>query len=51
MPTIHYEQIAVLSKLYSHYPQVHYVTISDFQLNREIMPNLRTIHHGIDLAQ
>lgn len=49
--TIHHEQIAVLSEFYSHYPQVHYVTISDFQLRREIMPSLRTIHHGINHAQ
>ena len=48
--TIHHEQLDVLSEFYSHYPDVHYVTISDFQRRREKMPNLRTIHHGVDVS-
>jgi glycosyltransferase involved in cell wall biosynthesis len=48
--TIHHEHVEALSEFYSHYPRVHYVTISDFQRRRETMPNLRTIHHGIDLS-
>ena len=47
--TIHHEQEDVLSEFYSHFPDVHYVTISDFQRKREKMPLMRTIHHGIDL--
>jgi glycosyltransferase involved in cell wall biosynthesis len=47
--TIHHEQEETLSEFYSHYPDVHYVTISDFQRRREKMPLMRTIHHGIDL--
>ena len=49
--TIHHEHEQALSEFYSHYPDVYYVTISDFQRLRETMRNLRTIHHGIDLAQ
>jgi len=48
--TVHHEHDPALSEFYSHYPDVYYVTISDFQRLRETMPNLRTIHHGIDLS-
>jgi glycosyltransferase involved in cell wall biosynthesis len=47
--TIHHEQEDSLSDFYAHFPDVHYVTISDFQRKRETMPLMRTIHHGIDL--
>jgi glycosyltransferase involved in cell wall biosynthesis len=47
--TIHHEQEDTLSDYYSHFPTVHYVTISDFQRRREKMPHISTIHHGIDL--
>ena len=49
--TLHHEQLPDLSQLYGFYPQVNYVTISDFQRSREIMPRIRTIHHGIDLKE
>jgi glycosyltransferase involved in cell wall biosynthesis len=49
--TVHHEHDSALSEFYSHYPDVHYVTISEFQRFRETMPNLRTIHHGIDLSR
>ena len=49
--TVHHEHDCALSDFYSHYPDAHYVTISDFQRVRETMPNLRTIHHGIDLSR
>ena len=48
--TVHHEHESALSDFYSHYPDVYYVTISDFQRHRETMPNLHTIHHGIDLS-
>ena len=48
--TLHHERVEALSEFYSNYPDTHYVTISDFQRRRETMPNLRTIHHGIDLS-
>lgn len=46
--TVHHVHEEVLSKFYTHYPEVEYVTISDFQRERESMPKMRTIHHGID---
>jgi len=49
--TVHHEHDAPLSEFYSQYPDIYYVTISDFQRLRESMPNLRTIHHGIDLTR
>jgi glycosyltransferase involved in cell wall biosynthesis len=39
-----------LSNFYAHYPGIHYVTISDFQKRKEKMPQITTIHHGIDLS-
>ena len=35
--------------LYRYFPQVEYVTISEFQRRQRSMPRMRTIHHGIDL--
>ncbi len=48
--TVHHPHEDGLSEFYSFYPDVQYVTISDFQRGRERMPRIRTIHHGIDLA-
>jgi hypothetical protein len=48
--TIHHPHVPELSELYHHHPELHYVTISDFQRACEVMPLMRTIHHGIDLA-
>lgn len=47
--TIHHPHIEELTRLYEFFPRVHYVTISDFQRKKETMPEMRTIHHGIDL--
>jgi glycosyltransferase involved in cell wall biosynthesis len=47
--TLHHEQLPELSQVYGFYPEVNYVTISDFQRGRETMPRIHTIHHGIDL--
>jgi glycosyltransferase involved in cell wall biosynthesis len=47
--TIHHPHDGRLSDFYSYFPQVNYVTISDFQREREKLPRIRTIHHGIDL--
>jgi glycosyltransferase involved in cell wall biosynthesis len=49
--TIHHEHEPALTDFYSHYPDVNYVTISDFQVRQEPMPKVRTIHHGIDLSK
>lgn len=48
--TIHHVHEADLSGFYEQFPEVEYVTISDFQKEREAMPRMRTIHHGIDLG-
>lgn len=48
--TIHHPQEPCLSELYSYFPQVQYVTISRFQQERESIPRVRTIHHGIDMS-
>ncbi len=48
--TIHHPHEKGLSEFYGYYPEVDYVTISDFQRLRETMPKVRTIHHGIDTS-
>lgn len=47
--TIHHPSDEALSEFYNNYPEVTYVTISRFQQQREKMPHIRTIHHGINL--
>jgi len=49
--TLHMAHDPKLSELYSFFPDVHYVCISNAQCREEKMPRLHTIHHGIDLAQ
>jgi glycosyltransferase involved in cell wall biosynthesis len=48
--TVHHPHEPGLSEFYEFYPDVQYVTISEFQRKRERMPRIRTIHHGIDLS-
>jgi glycosyltransferase involved in cell wall biosynthesis len=48
--TIHHPNEPGLSAFYEYYPEVQYITISNFQRLRETMPRIRTIHHGIDLS-
>ena len=48
--TIHHPHHDALSEFYSHYPQVHFVSISRFQQMQEKMPLIRTIHHGVDMS-
>ena len=45
--TVHHPHQEGLSAFYAHYPDVHYVTISDSQRSQESMPRMRTIHHGL----
>jgi glycosyltransferase involved in cell wall biosynthesis len=47
--TIHHPHNQTLSDFYEFYPQVQYVSISQFQREREQMPQIRTIHHGVDM--
>lgn len=49
--TLHDSYSPELSAYYAHYPQAYYVSISDAQRENEVMPRLRTIHHGIQLDQ
>jgi len=49
--TIHHSYEQPLASLYNYFPQVSYVTISDFQRAKLKLPKLRTIHHGIDLSR
>jgi len=49
--TVHHVHEDHLSNLYHYFPEVEFVTISDFQRRRESMARMRTIHHGIDLTQ
>jgi glycosyltransferase involved in cell wall biosynthesis len=46
--TVHHAFDQSLVDFYRSYPDVAYVTISDFQREKLSMPDMRTIHHGID---
>lgn len=46
--TVHHPHEPGLSEFYSFYPDVYFVTISDFQRRKETLPNIRTIHHGLE---
>jgi glycosyltransferase involved in cell wall biosynthesis len=48
--TLHHPYEASLSAQYLRYPAVHYVAISQFQADREPMPGISVVHHGIDLS-
>ena len=48
--TLHGPHEPKFSEFYAQYPDVHYVCISDAQKQTESMPNMRTIHHGIDVS-
>jgi glycosyltransferase involved in cell wall biosynthesis len=45
--TVHHPHEPGLSQFYSYYPEIQYVTISDFQRALESMPQTQTIHHGV----
>lgn len=49
--TIHHPSDGSLSRYYAFYPGISYVTISRFQQEREKLPRIRTIHHGLDLSR
>ena len=48
--TLHAPHDARLSEVYTRHPDVYYVCISHFQCEQELLPRIRTIHHGIDLS-
>jgi glycosyltransferase involved in cell wall biosynthesis len=49
--TLHGPHESSLSEYYAHFPDVHYVCISDAQRKEESLPKVRTIHHGIDTSR
>lgn len=49
--TLHGPHEEKLSQLYSQFPDVWYVSISEAQRNQERLRRIRTIHHGVDLSQ
>ena len=48
--TVHHAFDPALSRYYRSFPNVAYVAISHCQRRKLAMPNLRTIHHGIDAS-
>ena len=48
--TVHHSYEEPLSHFYGRFPEVSYVTISDFQREKLKLRRIRTIHHGIDLS-
>lgn len=48
--TVHHPHEEALTEIYRYLPDVHYVTISDFQRRQEPMSEMRTIHHGVDTS-
>jgi glycosyltransferase involved in cell wall biosynthesis len=49
--TIHHPHEDSLTDFYSYYPDIAYVTISDFQQRLEPMPRISTIHHGLNFGK
>lgn len=49
--TVHHGYEEPLTRYYSHFPEVSYVTISRFQQKKLKLPKIQTIHHGIDLSK
>jgi len=49
--TLHGPHDPKLSALYTFFPDVHYVCISQAQCREETMPRMHTVHHGIDVGQ
>ncbi len=47
--TVHHVHEEPMSTLYASFPDVEFVTISEFQRRQEKMERIRTIHHGVDL--
>jgi glycosyltransferase involved in cell wall biosynthesis len=48
--TVHHPYVAGLHDFYGFYPDLNYVTISDFQREKLLLPKIRTIHHGLDMS-
>ena len=48
--TVHHVHEDPMSKIYANFPEVEFVTISEFQRRLESMERIRTIHHGVDMS-
>jgi glycosyltransferase involved in cell wall biosynthesis len=48
--TVHHAYDADLAEFYRVYPEVSFVTISNFQGKKLQLPRMRTIHHGVDAS-
>lgn len=47
--TMHHERSKDLAAFYPHFPDIHYVAISEDQARREVsLPHVTVIHHGLD---
>ena len=46
--TIHHPDEPALSEQYARYPDLHYVAIARWLADRQPMPNVHVVHHGID---
>jgi glycosyltransferase involved in cell wall biosynthesis len=49
--TLHHPHEPLLSSLYTRYPSIHYVSISEYQARREPMPEISVVHHGIPVSE
>jgi len=49
--TLHHPHEPGLSDFYGSYPEVTYVTISEFQRSVETMPRMVSIHHGLNMGR
>lgn len=49
--TVHHPHLPELTAFYRNFLNVEFVSISNFQKDKECLRNIRTIHHGIDLSR
>jgi glycosyltransferase involved in cell wall biosynthesis len=50
--TLHHARDENLSRFYRHFPEAHYIAISEDQRCREVpLPQVHVIHHGLDPAR
>jgi glycosyltransferase involved in cell wall biosynthesis len=49
--TVHHPHLPELSSFYTNFRNVEFVSISNFQKEKESLRKIRTIHHGIDLSR
>lgn len=49
--TIHHVKNETLSQLYSHFQNIHFISISEFQRKQEVpLKHVRTIYHGLEAS-